>query len=121
MTVAAIAVCITLAPLAQAVAVTYASAVSTSELSARQSPPLVSISGGTAFTEAFSADGASARVHIETFIPAPGYQTLHHTYGTAGEVNMSHQRRTNVYSKCWWDFPFSGSNIGNLDLTCKTR
>jgi opacity protein-like surface antigen len=106
------------APLAQAAAYYYANQTPSSEWQYRYSGQQSQIKGGRAFTEPFSADGATVTVGIETYYPAPGYTTV--GYAAAGEnVYLNHNRVSNARQKCVWQWPWAGGpGVGHLDLTC---
>jgi hypothetical protein len=105
---------------AQAASYTYASNKSASQNQTFDSGNRASISGGYAATEPFSADGAQAIVTLDTYRPAPGYQSISFNTG-GGSVSVIHAATTNVHQKCFWYWPYSGANIGNLDLTCRAN
>lgn len=78
-----------------------------------------SITGGRVEVELFSADGAGTEVHIETFIPNPGYQVI--GSGTGGQyANLTHRQVSNAQQYCFWEWPWAPGNIGSLELTCNT-
>ena len=117
---AGLAACLALvgAPIAQAVAYTYANDVSTAENQTRSTGPRT-ISGGRASVEPFSADGAGTVLYLETYYAAPGYRTI--GLGTGGSsVNLTHERVTSAFQKCRWDWPWAGGSIGSLKMTCAT-
>lgn len=106
------------APSASAATYTYANAASTSENAYHYSGTRATITGGQAQTEPFSAEGALPEAFIETYRPAPGYQTIGFSSGGT-TANLSHAAATNVQSKCHWDWPWAGGNVGKLKITCK--
>lgn len=106
------------APSASAATYTYANAVLTSENAYHYSGARATITGGQAQTEPFSADGALPEAFIETYRPAPGYQTIGFASGGT-TANLSHASATMAQSKCHWDWPWAGGNVGNLKITCK--
>lgn len=104
---------------AQAASYTYAD-LSAPENSVYFSGTRASISGGYAGTEPFSADGGQVVAYLETYFPAPGYQTVSYNTGTGGQVNVSHINVSNANQKCWWGWPYADGSIGSLDFTCRT-
>lgn len=113
-----LAAVLVVAPSASAATYTYANAASTSENAYHYSGNRSTITGGQAQTEPFSAEGALPVAFIETFRPAPGYQTIGFASGGT-TANLSHAAASTVQSKCHWDWPWSGGNVGKLDITCK--
>lgn len=71
-----VAMAVSAASVANAAQYTYANNVSSSEQQVFDSGNQASIVGGTAVVEAFSADGGGVVVYLETYRPAPGYQTI---------------------------------------------
>lgn len=106
------------APSASAATYTYANATATAENAYHYSGARSSITGGQAETEPFNAEGALPVAFIETYRPAPGYQTI--GFGSGGTTaTLSHAAAAGAHSKCHWDWPWTGGNVGNLKITCK--
>ena len=72
------------ANVAQAATYTYVNNKSAPENKVYYSGTRSSISGGSAATEPSSADGGQVEVTLETYRPAPGYQTISFNTGTGG-------------------------------------
>lgn len=94
----------------------YANGTPTSMNQVRTSQNFASVSGGSASVVVGDL-GAPVQVRIETFRPAPGYQTLGSGTGT-GTVSITHATATNAQQKCWWRYT-AGNVAGPLDLTCR--
>lgn len=107
-------------PPAHAANIVYASGLITSENQFRYSGLKSNITGGSAKTQPFSADGATVTVIIETYRDKPGYRTLHRAAG-GNSVSFKHSSQKNSKQKCNWDFPWGGGNVGKLRLTCSYR
>jgi hypothetical protein len=113
----ALATALIVAPSASAASYTYANAVSTAENAYHYSGARSLINGGSAETETFAPGGLVPIAYIETYSPEPGYQT--HGFASGGtRASMTHEAKSNVHSKCRWDWPWAGGDIGNLDFTC---
>lgn len=108
------------APSASAATYTYANGASTAENAYHYSGVRSSITGGKAETEPFNAEGALPVAFIETYRPAPGYQTIGFASGGT-TASMSHAAAANVHSKCHWDWPWTGGNVGKLKITCQAH
>jgi hypothetical protein len=113
------AITVVIAPMASAASYTYSNS-NASERQVRYSGVRSSIAGGVAYTGTFGPEGAKPIITIETYRPAPGYQSIGYATG-GGYVSMWHTSAGNAYQKCFWDWPWSTSSIGVLKLTCSTR
>ena len=106
------------APVANAYSYTYANSVVTPENEVRYSGFQSLISYGYAATELFDYGGATSTLHVETYHPYPGYQTV--VYASGGQsVGMYHTRENNAHQKCRWDWAWAGGNLGSVELTCR--
>lgn len=105
-------------PVAEAATWTYANKLSVKAYVTRTTVTLSGIRGGTAEIHDFSPEGASPWVHVETYRPAPGYQTVAFARG-GGYVSLSHAKAKNARQKCWWVWPWTTKDIGKLKITCK--
>ena len=105
-------------PIAQAASFAYVNNIKLAERTVRTSGTFAHLSGAKFTIQPFSADGATTVQHLESYRGTyPGGTVLHVASGT-GTVIQSHATYSNARNKCWWDWPFSGANIGSLTSTC---
>lgn len=104
-------------PAAQAATIYYAYGTMTSENAVVSSGLIYNLRGGTAQVGYTPPDSGSWIVYIESYRPAPGYQTYYFGVG-AGAVTGYHTAVSSAYSKCWWDYPYGTGNIGQMDTYC---
>lgn len=118
-TMITLAVAGSFASVAQAATYTSYSSSPASEYQVRSSGSLTPISGGRGSVD-FDLQGVTLRVTIETYRPAPGYQTIFLARGD-GSVSFTHQSASNARQKCWWYFAWSPGVDGEAGLHCAAR
>ncbi|WP_146053611.1 hypothetical protein [Microbacterium sp. Ru50] len=105
------------APVAHAASITYAHNAALSQGEYRYSGLRNAMTGGQTQLELFSGDGAHPIASVETYRPAPGYQTIGYSEGGL-TARLSHGRAESVHQKCSWVWPWTSHDIGKLRTTC---